>query len=99
MSLYDNILGGYSVLDERMGSIICDTNFSEKIQICKQGENNIEDEKKLSNNGYHLIMHNGKFTYIPVIKMENSTYYKQKYINPNIYNFKFDGINLEVLKK
>jgi hypothetical protein len=89
-------LGGYGILDEKLNGIICDKNLIDKIEECTQNNIKISKNSTFNKSGYHLIVSNGKFVYVPVIILDKNDYIIDTYINSNIYNFGINGEELQI---
>jgi len=91
-----DINGGYELNDSKSKIIKCENNI-DLMKNCLLNNEQINQMTDFNEYGYHLIMHEGKFIYVPVIILTN-TYFEQKYINPNKFYFKFIGDTLVVMK-
>ena len=91
------MMGGYMPNDSKLNAIICETNTAETNQRCKKDDRDITKENALNQDGYHMMMYEGKFVYIPVKRIGESEYIEKEWLNTKIYKIDYNEDKIRIV--
>ena len=91
------MIGGYVPTDDKLNAISCETTATDINQRGKKGDRDMRKDDKINQDGYHMVMYEGKFVYVPVKRIGESEYIEREWLNTKIYKIDYNEKNIRIV--